>query len=94
MEVKKMLDRGDVIEPAQMEWAALIMFAPKNGGFVTVPHVLSKVEQCDLWSWYPITRMNECIDSLGDATIFSMLGTNSDYWPMETAEEDTDKTAF
>ena len=43
---------------------------------------------------YPIPRMDECIDSLGDAVIFSTLDCNSGYWQIPMAEEERDKTAF
>ena len=36
--------------------------------------------------------MDECIDSLGDATVFTTLDCNSGYWQVEVAEEDRDKT--
>jgi len=43
---------------------------------------------------YPLARMDECIDSLGEATIFSTLDCNSGYWPVAIAPEDREKTAF
>ena len=43
---------------------------------------------------YPIPRMDESIDSLGDAVIFSTLDCNSGYWQIPMAEKDKDKTAF
>jgi len=38
--------------------------------------------------------MNECIDSLGEATIFSTLDCNAGYWQVAIAPEDREKTAF
>ena len=38
--------------------------------------------------------MDECIDSLGEARIFSTLDANSGYWQIELADEDCEKTAF
>lgn len=43
---------------------------------------------------YPIPRMDECIDSLADATIFTTLDANSGHWQIEIREEDKDKTTF
>ncbi len=43
---------------------------------------------------YPIPCMDECIDSLGSAKIFSTLDCNSGYWQIPIAEKDRDKTAF
>jgi hypothetical protein len=38
--------------------------------------------------------MDECIDSLGDATIFSTLDCNGGYWQIPVLPEDRDKTSF
>ena len=41
---------------------------------------------------YPLRRMDEGIDSLGDATFLTTLDCISGYWEVEIAEEDRDKT--
>ncbi len=38
--------------------------------------------------------MYECIDSLGDATVFTTLDCNSGYWQIPVATQDRDKTTF
>ena len=38
--------------------------------------------------------MDECIDSLGDAVVFSTLDCNSGYWQIPLHEADWDKTTF
>jgi hypothetical protein len=38
--------------------------------------------------------MDECIDYLGDATIFSTLDCNSGYWQIPVEPADMDKTTF
>lgn len=38
--------------------------------------------------------MNECIESLGDARIFSTLDCNRGYWQVELNEADRDKTTI
>jgi len=43
---------------------------------------------------YALLRMYECIDSLGEATIFSTLDCNAGYWLVAIAPEDQEKTAF
>lgn len=41
---------------------------------------------------YVIHRMDECIDSIGDALIFLTLSANCNYCQLETEEADRDKT--
>ena len=43
---------------------------------------------------YPLPRMDDCIDSLGDAAVFSTLDCNLGYWQIPMSDEDMDKTAF
>lgn len=43
---------------------------------------------------YPIPRLDKCIDSVGDATVFTTLQFNSGYCKIPVAEEDKDKTTF
>jgi hypothetical protein len=38
--------------------------------------------------------MDDCLDSLGAANIFSTLDANSGYWKLNVAEADRDKTSF
>ena len=43
---------------------------------------------------YPLPRMDECVDSLGEANIFTTLDCNSGYWQIPVAKKDREKTAF
>jgi hypothetical protein len=43
---------------------------------------------------YPLPRMDECIDSLGDASVFSTLDCNSGYWQITVSPDDKEKTTF
>jgi len=43
---------------------------------------------------YPIPRMEECIDSLGDYREFSTLDCNAGHWKIPVAEENRQLTAL
>jgi len=43
---------------------------------------------------YPLPRMDDCIDFLGDAKVFYTLDCNAGYWQIPVAEEDRDRTTF
>lgn len=43
---------------------------------------------------YQKLRMDKCIESVGEAAIFSAMDANSGYWQVEIGEADRDKTAF
>ena len=42
----------------------------------------------------PLPRMDDCIDSLGDAQVFTTLDCNFGYWQIPVAQDDRDKTTF
>ena len=92
-EIDRML-RAGVIEPTSAEWAIPVVFVPKKDetmGFCVDYRKLNAVMVRDS---YPLPRMDECIDSLGDVIVFTTLDCNSGYWQVEIAEEDRDKTTF
>ncbi len=43
---------------------------------------------------YPLPRMDECLESLGEAEFFRTLDCNSGYWQIPLAEGDRAKTTF
>ena len=75
-EVKKSLN-AEVIEPASTEWASPVVLVPKKGGSLRFYVDYRRLNACTLADSYLFPRMNDCIDSLGDATVFKMLYFNS-----------------
>ncbi len=93
IEIRKILEQ-DIIEPATSEWAAPIVFAPKKDGSLRFCIDYRRLNAATKRDAYPIPRMDECIDSLGDAQIFTLLDANSGYWQIELDEDARDLTAF
>jgi len=92
-EVKRQLE-ADVIEPTSSESGFPVVLVPERDGTLRVCvhyRLLNVVTKKDC---YPLPRMDECIDSLGEATIFSTLDCNAGYWQVAIAPEDREKTAF
>ena len=92
-EIQKMLE-ANVIEPSTSEWAAPIVFAPKKDGTLRFCVDYRKLNALTVRDSYPIPRMDECIDSLGDAEIFTSLDANSGYWQIEMDAATKDRSAF
>jgi len=91
--VKKMLDLG-VIEPSDADWSFPVVFVPKPGGHFRFFVDYRRLHERTVKDVYPIRRMDDCLDSLGDATVFSTLDCNAGYWQIPVAAEDRDKTTF
>jgi hypothetical protein len=84
----------DIIEPATSEWSSLVVLAPKRDGemrFCVDYRKLNNLTERDV---YPLPRLDECIDSLGDAVVFWTLDANSGYWQVSMHPDDRDKTTF
>ena len=92
-EIKRMSGL-DVIEPSTSEWAAPIVLVPKPDGSLRFCIDYRRLNALTLRDSYPLPRMDDCLDSLGTANIFSTLDADSGYWQLKVAEEDRDKTSF
>lgn len=77
-DVQDELEKG-VIEPASSEWAIPVVLVPKSDGlfrFFVDYRILNEAKVVDT---YPLKRMDDCIDILGDAVVFYKLDANCGY---------------
>ena len=88
-----MLNEG-VIEPASREWASPIVLVPKKDGSLCFCVDYRRLNAKTIADSYPLPRMEDCLDSLGDAAIFTTLDCNAGYWQVPVSVEDRDKTKF
>jgi hypothetical protein len=92
-EVNRMLAE-DTIEHATSEWSSpVVLVAKRDGGmrFSVDYRKLTNISERDV---YPLPRLDEWIDSLGDAVVYSTLDSNSGYWQVSMNPDDLDKTTF
>jgi hypothetical protein len=69
-EVERMLSMK-VIEPPSSEWAAPVVLVPKPDGFMRFCIDYRKFNSITERDIYPLPRMEDCLDSLGDAIVLS-----------------------
>lgn len=92
-EVDKLLGEN-VIEPAQTKWAVPIVFVPKKDRTLQFFVDYRKLNGVTKQNSYLITRLNECIDSLVEATVFKTLDANSGYRKVEIDDADENNMAL
>ena len=92
-EVQRQRDLG-VIEPSSDEWAFPVVLVPKPNGTMLFCVDYRRLNEVKVRNVYPLPRMDDFIDVLGDAEVFSTLVCNSGYWQIPVADEDRDKTTF
>ena len=71
-QVKKALNLG-VTEPSDAEWSFPEVFVPKSGGHFRFCVDCRRLNERTVKDVYQIPRMDNWLDSLGDATVFSTL---------------------
>lgn len=83
-----------MIEPSQSTCASSVVLVLKSDGswsFYVSYRRLTVLKTEDESSIPPI---NACLDSLGDAPVFTALDVNFGYWHVLVRAQDRDKTAF
>jgi len=92
-QVNRMLDLG-VIEPSDAEWSFPVVVVPKPGGRFRTFGDFRRLKERTVKVVYLIQRMDDCHESLGDATVFSTLDCNAGYWQIPVAAEDRNNTTL
>ena len=86
--------KAGVIQESTSPWASPMVFVRKKDG-TTRPCVdYRKLNDVTRRDAYPLPRVDDCLDCLSGAKIFSTLDLQSGYWQIEMKEEDRPKTAF
>lgn len=90
-QVSKM-SKVDVVEPSKAEWASPVVIVPKPDGSSRFCIDYRRLNKRTVKDSYPLPRMDDCVDSLEEAGIFSTLDCNAGYWQIPVAPEDREKT--
>ena len=93
VEVDRMLQM-DVIEPASGPWSAPVVLIPKPDGSIRFCIDYRKLNAVTENDSYALPRVDDCLDSLGEARYFTTLDANCGYWQIDVNETDREKTAF
>ena len=83
-----------VIRDAKSEWASPVVLIPKPDGSMQFCLDYRRLNEITVKDSYPLPRMEDCLDSLGEAKYFTTLDCNSGYWQIPVLEEERSKTAF
>lgn len=92
-EIQSLLD-ADVIEPAQSKWHTLVVCVPEQDGLPRFCVAFRKIITISLKDAYPLPRMDDFVDSLEKACIFSTIDANWRYWQIPVRVEVLDKTTL
>ena len=91
--LKKMLD-SDVIKKSNSPWASPVVLIRKKNGSLRYCVDYRKLNAVTRKDAYPLPRIDDTLDTLGNAKWFSTLDLISGYWQVELSKEAQEKTAF
>ena len=86
--------RSGVIRESTSAWSSPLVYVRKRDGSTRPCVDYRKLNEVTTKDAYPLPRIEDCLDCIGGAKIFSTLDLQSGYWQIELKEEDQQKTAF
>lgn len=88
------METAGVIRPSKSPYASPVVVVTKKDGSLRLCIDYRKLNSCSPRDAFPLPRIEEALESLGQAKYFSTLDLTSGYWQVEVAEQDKHKTAF
>ncbi len=95
--VKKALtemEEAGVIRPSKSPYASQMVVVIKKDGSLRMCMDYRKLNLCSTRDAFPLPRIEDALEALGQSKYFSTLDLTSGYWQVEVAEQDKHKTAF
>ena len=88
------LKASGIIEPSQSPFASPIVIVRKKDGRIRLCVDYRQLNSRTIRDAFPLPRIDESLDALGNAKYFSCLDLTSGYLQVKMAEQDRQKTAF
>ena len=92
-QLQQMEDNG-IIYPVQSDWAANIVVVKKKDGSLRCCVDYRQLNERTVKDSYPLPRIDDCLDALSGAKLYSVFDLRSGYYQLEMDPADAHKTAF
>ncbi|KAL0536708.1 hypothetical protein IC582_025668 [Cucumis melo] len=93
VQLQELLDKG-FIRPSVSPWGAPVLFVKKKDGSMRLCIDYRELNKVTVKNRYPLPRIDDLLDQLQGATVFSKIDLRSGYHQLRIKDEDVPKTAF
>ena len=83
-----------IIEPSKSEWSSPCILVPKPYGCYRFVTDFRKFNQCSKTDSYPISRIDDCIDKIGNAKFVSKFDLLKGYWQVPLTDRAKESSPF
>ncbi|GJP66287.1 hypothetical protein CLOP_g23177 [Closterium sp. NIES-67] len=91
--IEYLLAKG-LIRPSTSPYGAPVLFTPKPDGSLRMCIDYRALNKQTIKNKYPIPRIDDLLDQLRGAMVFSKVDLRSEYWQIRMADNSIHKTAF
>ena len=92
-QIEELLEKG-FIRPSVSPWGAPVLFVKKKDGSMRLCIDYRELNKVTIKNKYPLPRIDDLLDQLVDAQIFSKIDIRSGYHQLRIKQADVAKTAF
>ncbi|KAL0402639.1 UNVERIFIED_CONTAM: Transposon Ty3-I Gag-Pol polyprotein, partial [Sesamum latifolium] len=92
-QLEELLDKG-FIRPSISPWGAPVLFVKKKDGSMRLCIDYRQLNRITIKNKYPLPRIDDLLDQLKGATVFSKIDLRSGYWQLRIEKGSISKTAF
>ena len=92
-QLQELVDK-QFIQPSSSPYASPVLFVKKKNGKLRMCIDYRGINKITVKNNYPLPKIDELLDRLHGAKVFSKLDLSSGYYQVKIAEEDIEKTAF
>jgi len=86
--------QNNIIEPSNSEWSSPCILVPKPDGSYRFVTDFRKVNQCSKTDSFPIPRIDDCIDKIGNSKFVSKFDLLKGYWQVPLTDRAKEISAF